>query len=34
MNIAGLRGAILAKDKTSALVELSETIMHWKELWK
>lgn len=31
-NIARLRGAIMAEDKASALIELSEAFNHWKEL--
>lgn len=34
MNIARLRGAIMAKDKANALAELSEAHEHWKELGK
>ena len=34
MNIARLRGAIMAKDKASALVELNEALEHWVELGK
>ncbi|SJZ72827.1 DUF4363 family protein [Garciella nitratireducens] len=31
-NIARLRGAILAKDRSSALIELSEAYNHWKNI--
>jgi hypothetical protein len=34
MNIARLRGAIQAKDKSSGLIELNEAYEHWKELGK
>ena len=34
MNIARLRGAIQAKDKSIAFTELSEAYEHWKELGK
>jgi len=34
MNIARLRGAIQAKDKSFVLTELSEAYEHWKELGK
>lgn len=34
INIARLRGAIQAKDKSIALTELSEAYEHWKELGK
>lgn len=34
MNVARLRGAIMAKDKASALVELREAYEHWKEIGK
>ena len=34
MNIARLRGAIQAKDKSIVLTELSEAYQHWKELGK
>lgn len=34
MNIARLRGAIQAKDKSIGLTELSEAYEHWKELGK
>lgn len=32
MNIARLRGAIMAKDKGNALVEINEAYEHWDEL--
>jgi hypothetical protein len=32
MNVARLRGAIMAKDKSIALSELSEALEHWREL--
>lgn len=32
MNIARLRGAIIAKDKAGALTELKEAYEHWDEL--
>ena len=31
-NIARLRGAAQAKDRTSSLVELSEAYHHWKNI--
>lgn len=34
INIARLRGAIQAKDKSIVLTELSEAYEHWKELGK
>lgn len=34
MNVARLRGSIIAKDKSNALSELSEAYEHWKELGK
>lgn len=34
MNIARLRGAIQARDKSIGLTELSEAYEHWKELGK
>jgi hypothetical protein len=34
MNLARLRGAIIAKDKSGALMELSEAYEHWDELGK
>jgi len=34
MNIARLRGAIQAKDKSIGLTELNEAYEHWKELGK
>ena len=33
-SIARLRGAILAKDKANALIELSEAYEHWENLGK
>lgn len=33
-NIARVRGAVCAKDKSGALIELSEADSHWKELGK
>ncbi|WP_313340330.1 DUF4363 family protein [Sedimentibacter sp.] len=33
-SIARLRGAILAKDKTGAIMELSEAYEHWENLGK
>jgi hypothetical protein len=32
MNVARLRGAIMAKDKSSSLSELEEVHEHWKQL--
>lgn len=32
MNVARLRGAIMAKNKANALSEISEAFEHWKEL--
>jgi hypothetical protein len=32
MNVARLRGAIMAKDKSDSLTELSEALEHWKEI--
>lgn len=32
VNIARLRGAVQAKDKVNALIELNEALIHWKEL--
>ncbi|MGD9566960.1 MAG: DUF4363 family protein [Sedimentibacter sp.] len=34
MNIARLRGAIMAKDKSNAFIELSEAYEHWENLGK
>jgi len=34
MNLARLRGAIIAKDKSGALMELKEAYEHWEELGK
>jgi hypothetical protein len=34
VNIARLRGAIMAKDKSSALIELNEAYEHWENLGK
>ncbi len=34
MNIARLRGAIMAKDKANALSELNEAYEHWKDIGK
>lgn len=34
MNVARLRGAIMAKNKPSAFIELSEAYEHWEELAK
>ena len=34
MSLARLRGAILAEDKSSALIELKEAYEHWKDLGK
>lgn len=34
MNIARLRGAILAKDKSGSLMELYEAYEHWNDLGK
>lgn len=34
VNIARLQGAILSKDKSSALIELSEAYEHWENLGK
>lgn len=34
MNLARLRGAIMAKDKSSALIEIKEAYEHWDELGK
>lgn len=34
MNIARLRGAIMAKDKADAMIELNEAYEHWEELGK
>ncbi|NLI61160.1 MAG: DUF4363 family protein [Clostridiales bacterium] len=34
INLARLRGAIRAKDKSSALIELNEAYEHWKDLGK
>lgn len=34
MNLARLRGAIAAKDKSAALIELNEAYEHWKDLGK
>ncbi len=33
-NIARLRGAVSAKDKSDALIELNEAYSHWKEMGK
>jgi hypothetical protein len=33
-NIARLRGAVSAKDKSDALMELNDAYCHWKELGK
>lgn len=34
MNLARLRGSIMAKHKANALSELSEALEHWRELGK
>lgn len=34
MNVARLRGAIMARDKASSLTELEEAYEHWRELGK
>lgn len=34
MNVARLRGAIQAQDKSSGLMELNEAYEHWRELGK
>lgn len=34
MNLARLRGAIMAKDKANAFMELTEAYEHWNELGK
>jgi len=34
MNIARLRGAIMAKDKSDAFMELSEAYEHWENIGK
>lgn len=34
INIARIEGALLAKDKTSAFIELSQITRHWNELEK
>lgn len=34
MNIARLRGAIMAKDKSNAFLELNEAYEHWENLGK
>jgi hypothetical protein len=33
-NIARIRGAVSAKDKSDSLMELNEAYIHWKELGK
>lgn len=34
INIARMRGAIMAKDKANALAELSEAYEHWRDIGK
>lgn len=34
MNIARLRGAIMAKDKSNAFIELNEAYEHWENIGK